>query len=85
MPHRVGQVVMGASNGRPLPVISWGEAAIVLLPLVDPTGSARIVAALRAQLPDLSVTPRSLTLAALAARGPLSGRLDEARVTGESQ
>jgi hypothetical protein len=80
---RVGQVVSRTSNGGPLPIFSRGGAAMVLLPLVDPTESEGVLAALRAEFPDLSVTPRSLTLDALVALGPLAGRLDEARASGQ--
>jgi hypothetical protein len=62
-----------------------GEAAIVLLPLIDSNESTGVVAALRAEFSELSVTARSLNLAALAALGPLSGRLDEAPVSGEPE
>ncbi len=82
---RVEHVVSGASNSGPLPVFSGGGGAVVLLPLIDPTESAGVLAALRAELPDLPVTARSLTFDALAALGPLAGRLDEARASGERE
>ena len=85
MLDRVEHVVSGASNSGPLPIFSGGGGAIVLLPLIEPTESAGVLAALRAEFPELPVTARSLTLDALAALGPLAGRLDEARASGESE
>jgi hypothetical protein len=82
---RVEHVVSGASNSGPLPIFSGGGGAIVLLPLIEPTESAGVLAALRAEFPDLPVAARSLTLDALAALGPLAGRLDEARASGETE
>ena len=70
---------------RSLPVFARGGAAIVLLPLVDPTESAGVLAALRAEFAALSVTARSLTIDALAALGPLAGRLDEARAQASQE
>ncbi len=83
--REVGRVIKEASNGHPFPIISVGEGAIVLLPLIDPDESGGILAAVREAYPERPVTTRYLTLDALAALGPLAGRLDEAPLSGDQE
>ena len=71
----VGAGVADSLPGVPVPVVADGTTAVVLLPLVDATASAVALSALRAEFSPGAVSPRALTLDALAALGPLSGRL----------
>jgi hypothetical protein len=71
----VGAVVADSLPGVPVPVVADGTTAVVLLPLVDATDSAVALSALRAEFSPGAVSRRALTLDALAALGPLSGRL----------
>jgi small neutral amino acid transporter SnatA (MarC family) len=55
--------------------VADGSSATVLLPLVDPAGVATVFSALRAEFGASVVTRRTMSIDALAALGPLSGRL----------
>jgi hypothetical protein len=59
-----------------VPVLTDGSSVTVLLPLVDPEGSAMVLSALRAEFEPLEVRRRSITIEGLTALGPLSGRLE---------
>ena len=76
--ERVGKVVADSLDGAPVPLVSWGTAVTVLLPLVEPADAATVFSGLRAEFPALDVSRRSLTLDGLAGLGPLNGRLEAA-------
>jgi hypothetical protein len=75
--ERVGAVVADSLPGVPVPVVTDRRAVVVLLPLSDPADPAVVQTALSAELEPLpvSVSRRAMTVEALAALGPLSGRL----------
>ena len=68
----LGEVLTGA----PVPVVADGDGFVALLALVDPPDVARAHLALGDALASAEVTRRALGLEALAALGPLAGRLD---------
>ncbi len=74
--ERVGSVLAASTAGTPLPVLTDSRSVMVLLPLVDPAEAATVAGVLRAELEPLPVTRTTMTAEALAALGPLAGRLD---------
>ncbi len=78
----VGPVVGDSLDGRPVPVVSDGSSAIVLLPLIDAEVGAAVLSALRAEFEPLGVFRRTMTFESLAALGSLSGRLQAPPVPG---
>jgi hypothetical protein len=75
--ERVRAVVGDSLPGVPVPVVEDRQAVVVLLPLADPTDPAVVKAALSAEFEPLPVvvSRQAMTVDALAAMGPLSGRL----------
>jgi hypothetical protein len=73
--ERVAPVVAATLDGAPVPLVTGGSSVTVLLPLVDPAGVATVFSALRAEFDTPAVTRRTMSIDALAALGPLSGRL----------
>jgi hypothetical protein len=82
--ERVRAVVGDSLPGVPVPVVEHRQAVVVLLPLADPADPAVVKAALSAELEPLpvAVSRRAMTVDALAALGPLSGRLQAPPVPG---
>jgi hypothetical protein len=76
---RVRMVVAG-SLGSPVPIVSAGRSAVVLLPLVEPADAVLVLSALRAAFEPLSVSRQFMSVEALTALGPLSGRLEASPV-----
>ena len=76
--ERVRAVVDGTAEGAPPAVVTDGPAVTVLLPLVDPAAVASTFSVLQAQLEPLAVTRVAMAGDALAALGPLAGRLSAA-------
>jgi hypothetical protein len=75
--ERVRAVVGDSLPGVPVPVVEGRQAVVVLLPLADPADPAVVKAALSAEFESLpvAVSRQAMTVDALAALGPLSGRL----------
>jgi hypothetical protein len=71
----VRSVVDGTLGAVPVPVVTSGRSAVVLLPLVDPHEEATVVTTLRAEFGDRSVSRRQSTLTGLGELGSLRGRL----------
>jgi hypothetical protein len=78
----VRSVVAGSLDGEPVPVVDDGSSVLVLLPLIDPAGTATVLSALRAEFEPMSVYRRNLSLDGLGALGSLSGRLRAPPVPG---
>jgi hypothetical protein len=68
-------VVSDTLDGAPVPLVAGRDSVTVLLPLVDPAEVATVFTALRAEFDRFDVTRRTMPIDALAALGPLSGRL----------
>jgi hypothetical protein len=73
--EQVAPVVAATLDGIPVPLVADGASMTVLLPLVDPVGVAMVFSALRAECGAPHVTRRAMSISALSALGPLSGRL----------
>jgi glycosyltransferase involved in cell wall biosynthesis len=73
--ERVAPVVASTLDGAPVPVVAGEASVTVLLPLVDAAGVAMVFSALRAEFDAPVVTRRTMSIDALVALGPLSGRL----------
>jgi hypothetical protein len=71
----VAPVVTATLDGAPVPLVVDGSSVTVLLPLFDPAGVATVFSALRAEFGASGVTRQTMSIDALAALGPLSGRL----------
>jgi glycosyltransferase involved in cell wall biosynthesis len=76
--ERVGKVVADSLDGAPVPLVERNSTVTVLLPLVEPVGTATVFSALRAEFNSLDVSRRSLNLDGLAGFGTLAGRLHAA-------
>jgi hypothetical protein len=73
--ERIVEVASATLPGVPVPVVCDGTTLLVLLPLTAPDDVATLGTALRAELAPLPVQRLALSLDALVALGPLSGRL----------
>jgi dolichyl-phosphate beta-glucosyltransferase len=73
--EQVAPVVAATLDGAPVPLVTGESSLTVLLPLVDPAEVAAVFSALRAEFDTTGVTRRTMSIEALAALGPLSGRL----------
>jgi hypothetical protein len=74
---RVAALLHDVLHGTPVSVLDDGDGVVALLPMVEPADAARAYGALRASLDPARVDRRALNLEALAALGPLGGRLDD--------
>jgi glycosyltransferase involved in cell wall biosynthesis len=79
---RVVGLLHDVLDGTPVSVIGDGSGVVALLPLVEPADVARAYGVLRDALDPAAVDRRALGLDALAALGPLSGRLDDPEPAG---
>ncbi len=73
--ERVAPVVASTLDGAPVPLVAGEASVTVLLPLVDAAGVAMVFSALRAEFDAQGVARRTMSIDALVALGPLSGRL----------